>query len=245
MLRRLIEGIFAVIFCILWVSCGKKDVRDYYFPLKKLMQRPLVYEYELRTPDTTMRLYTYYQTIVQGDTVNFVSTDYDQNFQVLQLRREESFENGMKLRDLTYFGTDSMGKSVSLKATIDHGAVFPFEVTDSNGVFVSVIKYRDPKDSTRETTLTRNLRFLKKSNFNFKGQTLEALEFEQREEQSERDLSKGGLQFFYTDSKVYAKNLGLASSRRQISPTNFIEMRLVDTFSMSQLEQRFKEKSGL
>ncbi|NJN33980.1 MAG: hypothetical protein HC817_06780 [Saprospiraceae bacterium] len=210
-----------------------------------MMLRPLVYEYELRTPDTTMHFYTYYQTIAQGDSINFVSTEYDQNFQVLQLRREECLEKGMKLRDLTYFGIDSMGKSVSMKATIEYGAVFPFEVTDSNGVFMNLIKYRDPKDSTRETTLTRNLRFLKNSNFNFKGQTIDAIAFEQREEQSERDVSKGGLQFFYTDAKVYAKNLGLVRSERRLSPTNFIEMRLVDTFPMAQLEQRFKEKMGL
>ena len=224
-----------------FISCGKKDVRDYYFPLKQLQTLPKVYEYAFKTRDTSIRLYSYFQTIVQGDSINFVGTDYDGDFRIVLMRREEKLQNGMKLKDLTFFGTNTEGLSVEKKASVEGGAVFPFEVKDSNSVFINIIKYSDPKDSTKETTLTRNLRFLKTTTYNFKGQKYAALEFEMKEEQALKDNEKGGWSHVYKVQQIFAKGLGLVYTKRQVTDSEFVEMQLLDVYSMEELEKKFKE----
>jgi hypothetical protein len=230
---------FSCVVCL--VSCGKTNLQDYYFPLKALQKEPKVYQYQLITSDTTITIYWYYQTIVQGDSINFVGTCYDGNFQVLQISREEQVMNGMKLKDLAFYGTDEAGKSVKMTAIIEGGAVFPFEVSDDKDVFVNVIRYSDPKDSTHVTTLTRNRRFLKKTDYTYKGKNLDAAQLSMKEEQSERDLQKGGLTHVYDIEEVYARNLGLVYTKRTLEAGRFFETKLVDIITMQDLESRFKQ----
>lgn len=232
-----------VTLCLLMQSCnGKKDIKEYYFPLKQLKDAAKVYEYAYVLKDTTLKSYWYYQTLVQKDSIYFIGTGYNDNFEQMLLTRESRFDNGMKLQDLFYFGTDTTGKSVRIKASVEGGAVFPFQVKDDKGVFVNVIKYFDPKDSTHETTLTRNRRFIKETKYTYRGEEHDALEFEMKEEQAERDPQKGGFSHVYTIQEIYAKNIGLVFTKREISAGNFITMHLVDIYTMPELEAKFKEK---
>jgi hypothetical protein len=231
-----------IIGCLIGLaSCGKTHLQDYYFPLQALSEKPQVYEYQLITADTTMTIYWYYQTIVQGDSINFVGTCYDGNFQVMQLSREEQVVNGMKLKDLSFYGTDIEGKSIKMSATIEGGAAFPFEVSDDKSVFVNVIRYADPKDATHVTTLTRNRRFKEKTHYIYKGKSLDAAQLSMKEEQSERNLQLGGLTHVYDVEEIYAKNLGLVYTKRTLEAGKFFETKLVDIFSMQDLEARFSK----
>jgi hypothetical protein len=227
-------------YCLFTIGCGKKNIREYYFPLTQLRDKPMVYEYEFKTRDTSFRLYSYFQTVVQGDSVSFVGTDYDPNFQVMMMRREQMLSNGMKLQDLRYYGSDSTGKAIEMKASVTGGAVFPFEVKDSNGIFINIIKYRDPKDSTHETTLTRNLRFLRTTTYEYKNKKYEALEFEKKDEQAERDLTQGGWQHVFKVKEIYAKGLGLVYSKRAVTEVDAVEIVLMDIYTMEDLEKKFK-----
>ena len=227
--------------CIFFqTSCGKTNLQDYYFPLKALKDAPKVYEYQLSTADTTLTIYWYYQTIVQGDSINFVGTCYDGNFQVLQISREEQVINGMKLKDLAFYGTNIDGKSTKMAANVEGGAVFPFEVSDEKSVFVNVIRFADPKDSTHVTTLTRNRRFVKKTNYTYKGKSFDAAQLSMKEEQSERDLQRGGLTHVYEIDEIYAKDIGLVYTKRTLEAGKFFETKLVDMITMEDLEQRFR-----
>jgi hypothetical protein len=222
-------------------SCGKTNLQDYYFPLKSLSGQPQVYEYQLSTADTAITIYWYYQTIVQGDSINFVGTCYDGNFQVLQISREEQVVNGMKLKDLAFYGTDAEGKSVKMSAMIEGGAVFPFEVSDDKSVFVNVIRYTDPKDSMHTTTLTRNRRFLKKTNYTYKEKEVDAVQMGMKEEQSESDLQHGGLTHIYEVEEIYARNIGLVNTKRTLEAGKFFETKLINIFTMEELEKRFSK----
>jgi hypothetical protein len=229
-----------IVYCLLLMGCGKKNIREYYYPLTQLREKPMVYEYDFKTRDTSFKLYSYFQTVVQGDSVSFVGTDYDPNFQVMMMRRERMLFNGMKLQDLRYYGSDSTGKAIEMKASVTGGAVFPFEVKDSNGIFINIIKYRDPKDSTHETTLTRNLRFLQATTYDYKNQKYEALEFEKKDEQAEHDLKQGGWQHVFKVKEIYAKGLGLVYSKRAVTEEDSVEIILVDIYPMEDLEKKFK-----
>jgi hypothetical protein len=228
--------------CALFLqACGKKDLRDYYFPLKQLKDEPKVYEYAFTTQDTTLTLYWYYQTIVQKDSVYLVGNLYDSGFHPLMLMREEQVVNGMKLKELIYYGIGKDGLAIKIPATIEGGAVFPFQVKDDKSVFVNVLKYTDFKDSTIMTTLTRNRRFLKETSFDYKGKKQDAVEFEMKEEQSEQNPKSGGWTHIYAVQEIYAKNIGLVFTKRTLNTGMSFETKLVDIYTMAELEAKFKE----
>lgn len=222
-------------------SCGKKDLRDFYFPLKQLKEQSKVYEYKISTSDTSFTIYWYYQTIVQADSIYLVGNCYDAGFHPLVLMREEQVTNGMKLKELIYYGVNTEGYAVQTKATIEGGAVFPFQVTDDKSVFVNVVKYSDPKDSTIMTTLTRNRRFLQDTSYNFKGKNTDAVIFEMKEEQSEQNNKSGGWTHIYTIQEIYAKTIGLVYTKRSLDNGANFETRLVDIYTMKDLEAKFQQ----
>ena len=229
-----------IAFCLLLGSCGKNKLQEYYFPLEQLNKEAKVYEYEYRVRDSTFKMYWYYQSIRQNDSIYLVGTCYNQNFEQLMVMREERVKNGMKLTDMYFYTTNTAGYAVRIQAEIQGGAVFPFEVTDSNSVFINIIKYKDVKDSTRQTTLTRNRRFLKHTVFDFKNKKLDAVEFEMKEEQAESDTKKGGIAYVSKIKEIYAQNIGLIYTKRYISDSEFIESRLLDIYTMSALEEKFR-----
>ena len=239
--NRFHQFLLFMMLSILTQACGKIDLRDYYFPLKQLKEQAKVYEYKLTLPDTSMTIYWYYQTIVQGDSIYLVGNCYDGNFHPMMLMREEQVKNGMKLKELIYYGVNKDGLAVQTKATIEGGAVFPFQVKDDKDVFVNVIKYPDAKDSSLTTTLTRNRRFLQETSFDFKGKRLAAAEFEMKEEQSEHDTQRGGWNHVYTIKEVYAKNIGLVYTKRAIENGLNLETKLVDIYTMKDLEAKFQQ----
>ncbi len=232
---------FLVTTILLLQSCGKKDLRDYYFPLKQLKKESKVYEYKITTADTSFTIYWYYQTIVQADSVYLVGNCYDAGFHPLVFVREEQVANGMKLKELIYYGVNTEGYAIQTKATIEGGAVYPFQVTDDKSVFVNVVKYSDPKDSTIMTTLTRNRRFLQATSFDFKGKKVDAVEFEMKEEQSEQNNKTGGWTHVYPIQEIYAKNIGLVYTNRALDNGRNFETRLVDIYTMKDLEAKFEQ----
>ena len=229
---------------LLLQACGKKDLHDYYFPLKQLKAEPKVYEYAFSTKDTSLTLYWYYQTVVQNDSVYLVGNLYDSGFHPLMLMREEQVSNGMKLKELIYYGLNKDGYSVQTAATIEGGAVFPFQVKDDKSVFVNVLKYPDFKDSTITTTLTRNRRFLNETNYDYKGKKHDAVAFEMKEEQSEQNPKTGGWTHIYTVQEIYAKNIGLVYTKRALDTGMSFETKLVDIYTMAELEAKFKNQSN-
>ena len=232
-----------IVHCSLLSGCGKKDVHAYYFPLKKLQEAPKVYVYKYAGRDTSFNLYWSYETHVQGDSVSFVGACYSPSFQTLLITIESQLYNGMLLKDLKYFGTDSTGKSVVKTATILAGAVFPFEVTDSNGVFLSNYIVTDPRDSTHTTTVTRNRRYMRDTSVTFNGENIPAIIFNLKEEQVEHDNKLGGWSHIFNIEEVYAKNIGLFSSKRFISANETFSGQLEKIIAMQEWEQTFRKNN--
>ena len=231
---------FLIACAFLVQACGKKDLRDYYFPLKQLKEQAKVYEYRFSTGDTSLTVYWLYETVVKNDSVYLVSNCYDSGFHPILLMREQQVSNGMKLQELINYGVNKDGYAVKSVAKIEGGAIFPFQVTDDKGVFVNVIKYSDFKDSTITTTLTRNRRFLKEMTFDYKGKKLDAVQFEMKEEQSTKDDKKGGWTHIYVIQEIYAKNIGLVNSKRSLDDGRVFETQLVDIYTPADLEAKFK-----
>jgi hypothetical protein len=231
---------FTLTVCLFLEGCNKNKLQSYYFPLEQLSKEAKVYEYEYRMRDTTFKMYWYYQSLIQHDSIYLVGTCYNQNFEQLMVMREERVKNGMKLIDMYFYTTDKSGYAVRKQVEIEGGAAFPFEAKDSNSIFINIIKYKDVKDSTRQTTLTRNRRFLRHTFYDFQGKKRDAVEFEMKEEQAESDTKRGGIAFVSKITEIYAENIGLIYTKRYRSNSEFIESRLLDIYTMSALEEKFK-----
>jgi hypothetical protein len=66
-----------VIVMTLFSNCGngKRDIRNFYFPLTSL-QQPLVYEYRSIGKDNLPPFYCYMNAIHKGDSVFFITNTY-------------------------------------------------------------------------------------------------------------------------------------------------------------------------
>ena len=240
---RFFKVFLGVLGMFFMASCGKPRLEAYYFPLKKLSEQAKVYEYvvTVQTPTgqtDSIRLYWYYQTIVQGDSINFVGTLYDNRFQVVQLFREQRVNNGMLLKDLTLYGVDSTGRSVSRPADIEQPAVYPFAAIDSHSIFINTVHCTMPAQTDWRSTLTRNRRWIGPTSYVFEGKTYKAMRFKVKEEEAIANAPGGGFTSNYDIEEVYAEGIGLVESRYLNAP---IYRKLVAIYTMGDLERRFKQ----
>ena len=230
-----------------FISCGDgaRDIHNFYFPLKKLKTAPKVYVYNYSTNkgENLFKTYWYYQTIVQGDSIWFVGTLYDSTYNAQLIAREKRYENCMVLTALQFFGHDSLNKLLTKEATIINPASFPFTLTKNKGIFVSSMEYDDLADSLKSTTITRNRRYLKDTIVNFEGKKHDAIIFSMQEEQAEKHKKHGDWSHVYNIKEVYAENIGLFETNREIMPGAQFIGKLERIITMEGFEKEFKIKN--
>ncbi len=218
---------------------GKTDIRDFYFPLKKL-ETPKVYEYRAVESDSLPPLYRYYRTIVSDEKIYFTENTYDGNLNVTQFSREERLADGMVLRDKIIYFPAPGGKSMVIKTKIEAAAMFPFVVTDSNGVFVYNIAFDNPTD-TSSMRLIRNRRFIKKTNYVWEGKTYNAVEFDIKV--ADEYEKQGTLRLDSHIREIYAEGIGLVETRQTYAGYPPVSYRLKAIYDMEVLETELKAKA--
>ncbi len=230
--------VFGLLLTALFGACENKiDIRDYYYPIKSL-QSPKVYEYRA-TSDSFPPYYRYFRTIVTGEQVFFTENFYDNQFETRQFAREERVKEGILLREMFLYMPDSQSKTQVVKANIHVGASFPFEVRDSNGIFIYNISFTNPKDNSKNS-IVRNRRFLRKTTVDFKGKKYDAIIFEVKE-LLENEL-KGTWKHEFKITEIYAKDLGLVSASRDLGDGRILTYQLYDVYNMEDLESKFQRQ---
>ncbi len=227
---------------LLLTSCregGPKDIRDYYFPLRQL-EDGLVYEYRPLFPDSLTPVYWYYRSFLKEDGVFLTGTYYEYGLIPLQLVREELVRNGMLLQDLYLYEADSTGSQRQARAEVLSGTAFPFEVSDSGGVFLYKVRWEPPSDSGAVITLIKNRRYLRDTSIRFDDKSYDAVVFDVRE-MLEYDKD-GVFEQAYEGREVYAKGLGLVYFQKEISKDIRWAYRLEARYPMSRLEETFKQR---
>ena len=218
---------------------GPKDIRDYYFPLKQL-EEGLVYEYQPVFQDSLTPVYWYYRSFIREDGIFLTGTYYEYDLIRLQLVREELVRNGMLLQDLFLYETDSTGHQFRATAEVLAGNAFPFEVSDSSGVFLYKVRWEPPIDSGAVLTLVKNRRYLKDSVITFEEKNYDAVVFGVREL---LEYDKDGVfEQAFNGRELYAKGLGLVYYEKEISKDLRLGYRLIVRYPMSQLEDTFKQR---
>jgi hypothetical protein len=229
----------------LLVSCQSEEVRnlrEFYYPLEELSEG-LVYEYTSAGDEQDPPFYWYFRSFEQPEGTFLTGMYYDYRYTPFQFIREEAVSNGMLTVDYSLYDMDSTGKQTPIPVEVAAGNVFPFEMADTNSVYLFKISFENPPVSDTlpptTTTLIRNRQFAGDTTVVFQGETYEAVQFYVRELV---DIAgEGHAEHEYDGTEVYAKGIGLVYFTKNISETFFTEYRLNDRFLMTELERRFGE----
>lgn len=217
---------------------AKKDIRDYYFPLKAL-EEGLVYEYEPVKMDSLTPTYWYYRSFISEESIFLTGTYYEYELIPLQYVREELVKNGMLLADIRLFEKIDSVRQQPVKVDILSGSVFPFEVSDSSGVFLYKIQWRPLADTTALITLIKNRHYAGDTLLTIAGKKHKALRFEVKELLSyDKD---GVLEQQYSSTELYAKGLGLVYFDKKITDELQWAYQLKARYPMTELEEKFKQ----
>lgn len=230
-----------VFFAIVLFSCdsGKRDIRAYYFPVDSLTTGQ-VYAYVSEDGMAEDQRYWYYQTFKRDSGTFLVGTQYDRFFAVNQIVREKIVENGSLARECFLYEQDSStGKSIAIRTTIESANLFPFQVTDSLGVFLYRIKYTPPSDPDATIYLIRNRRYLGDGpDFAFEGKAYPTVRFGIRE--AIGHSAEGTAEIEGAGEEWYAKGLGLVYYRKSYGTEHNINyaFMLRERFPMEELVRR-------
>lgn len=216
---------------------SKKNIEAYYYPVKELVN-PLVYEYQSVNNDSLGNQYWYFNTIMTDTAAYFTANLYNDFFEVEQLSIEEYVSNGMLQKEYLLYGSNLEGQQIPFPAEIEYANAFPFEVSDSLGVFLQKMKWTFSEEPLHTTTLIRNRRYIGDDRYTDKGQEKEAVVFSVQEVID--DFNNGSLETKTNGTEIYAKDLGLVYFKKRISENFVLEYELSDIYSMDQLEQKFK-----
>jgi hypothetical protein len=237
--------VFLVLVLSFFACQSEKEVRNikaFYFPIEDL-ENGMVYEYHPVDNDSFPIEYWYYRT-QQTDTATYlIANYYDQQFIVRQFSTEEVVENGTLLNSYFLYEFDSDGLQFQKPAEILSPSAFPFEVRDSGGVFLLKLKWVHQQDPPIYTTLIRNRKYAGSTQYTYQDKAYDAVAFELVELVD--DFNDGHWERQYNGKEIYAKGLGLVYYKKEIEKDFILEYALKDTFSMKELERRFKNTIGM
>lgn len=218
---------------------GKKDIRDYYFPIRQL-EDGLVYEYRAVGQDSLPPIYWYYRSFIEEEGVFLTGTYYEFDLIPRQLAKEEVVSNGIIQNELDIFVMDSTGRQQPLHTEVLSGSVFPFKVSAEGGIFLYKIQISAPDEPHLVTTLIKNRRYVGDTTYVFQDTKLPSVIFEVRELVELDDKEQGGMEPQWDGTEIYAKNIGLVYYEKQLGETP-LTYALFDRYPMTVLEEKFKQ----
>lgn len=215
------------------------SIKAYYYPIPELLAG-LVYEYEMKINGVAFPDYWYFKTMVRDSGTYLSSTNYDDQFHINQMVLENVVENGTKAKDFMVFEQDSSsGKAIQSKAKLVAPDIFPFEVTDSLGVFLFHVEYHLSSDPTSKLYLIRNRRFLGEGpNFSIEGRSYPTIRF--RVKEAIGNEQEGSAEIAGNGEEWYAKGLGLVYYKKSYGQSGQLvrEYLLKGRWDMADLEKK-------
>ncbi len=217
---------------------GLRDIRDYYFPLRELTDG-LVYEYRDTQHDALAADYWYYRPL-PTDSAYYFTKAYYRDFLPSSLYREEMVNNGILLRNLYLFETDSTNQQQQAIGEVISSNVFPFEVKeDGSEVYIYQVRFQLPSQPHGSTTILINRQFQGDTTYTYEEQEYPAIHFSLSGSVDQRDSIIGDIEPRFTGQEIYAKGLGLVFYARDYGEgAPSFQHQLVDRYPMSELEKK-------
>jgi hypothetical protein len=234
---------FGLLFFYACQDDGLRDIRDYYYPVRELTDG-LVYEYRDMQYDSLAADYWYYRAIPTDSAYYFTKAYYKSDFIPSSLYREEMVNNGILLRNLYLFESDSTGQQQQAIGNILSANVFPFEVKeDGSELFIYQVRFQLPSQPHGSTTILINRQFQGDTTYVYEGQEHPAILFAINGSVDQRDSIIGDIEPRFTGQEIYAKGLGLVFYARDYGEgAPSFQHQLVDRYPMVELEERARVK---
>lgn len=229
---------FSALLALLSACSGgdKRDIREYYFPLSAL-RSGVVYEYDLVGIDSSAPEYWYYRSFLRDSGQFLVGTFYDSRFEIGQIVREKIVRNGAQAREYHLYQPDTSGQQTPIPTRIESPDVFPFEVKDSNSVYLFSLNFHPPEDPDATIYVIRNRQFMGDARpFEFQGESYPCVRFRVREAIGNK--KDGAAEVEGIGEEWYARGLGLVYFSKSYGSDFRFAYRLVDTIGMPELERR-------
>lgn len=195
----------AISYLLILNSCnnGKINLTDYYLPVDELKQAK-IYVYKALGNNFPTNFW-YYKSYEKDGTSYLESQSFDVRMQVTQRAIEKRVKTGMLLESNSIYLQDSASNQKVIPVEALQKNIFPFSVTDTNGIFIYSVKW-SIKPGTHNT-VTRNRRFLGFENREYKGKQVKCAKFELKE--LIEDYNEGYLEYKAFGVEYYAENIGL------------------------------------
>lgn len=234
------SGWYILALTLALTSCGdgRRDVRDFYFPVRQLTQGQ-VYEYRAVGNDSLPPVYWYYLAAVQDTGVFLTANYYGSDFVPQQFVREEMLNEGMVLADLYLYEPDSLGRQQQVRAEVLAGSVFPFFVDPAApAVYLYKVRFQLPSQGpTASTTLIVNRQYVGDTTVTINTEAYAAIRLQLRGVVEVRDTLRGNVEPQFIGEEIYARGLGLVEYWRQVGPQR-LHYRLAERYTMQQLEEK-------
>jgi hypothetical protein len=201
----------------------KINTESFYFPYEAL-EEGKVYIYRGLNQNTPPWDYWFFKSFKQNGKWFLTAQHYDGEFNVDQFQLQEILSSGAFSDSYTLYETDSTGKSQKILTEVEFGNLFPFKVTDSLGVYLFKISWKDPVQESKSTTLIRNRRYQKDTLYSYGGKEIPGIFFKV-DEVAEFD-EEGILEIEMKGRELYLKNIGLAYISKMINENFNLEYRL-------------------
>lgn len=219
-------------------SDGKRDIHDYYFPVKAL-RNGQVYAYQSEEGDTTERRYWYYRSFERDSGLFMAGVQYSRNFEIVQRLWEKIVDNGSLARTIFLYETDpATGLQRPIPTQVESPNLFPFRVTDSIGIFLFQVKYHPVEDTAATIYVIRNRRYLGAGpDFELDGKKYSTVRFDLHEAVGNDKL--GASEVEGVGEEWYAEGLGLVYYSKSFANGRFRNaFRLIEQFSKKELDRR-------
>ena len=225
-----------IVSLILLTSCdpGKIKLSDYYFPVKDLKEGK-VYIYKSINDSIPPSLW-YYHGINKGSDLLLESQSFDLTGNINQHAFEKKVNSGMLLQSNTIYLPDSLGQMKKISVEILQKNMFPFSVTDTNGLFIYNVKWSVKPGTHNE--VTRNRRFLGFEEHDYKGKPVKCAKFELKE--LIEDYNEGYLEYKLNGFEYYGKNIGLIYYEKVVNNNLRIAYQLQDILTVKAFEEQYK-----
>lgn len=198
---------------------GPRDVRNYYFPVRDLAERGLVYVYDnTGTLPGPPQEFSYYLGVDVDTALHLAITHYDGAFEPRQQNREQVRNDGAYLEEMLLLAPDSAGRSIPVMADVLFPRTFPFyldpAVPEAMGYRIS---FEPPSKAGTTNFVSLNRTFRGDTTVQVLGGRYDALVFDLAGEVSQRDPAAGDISPQFTGYEIYAKGIGLVEYRRDLS----------------------------
>lgn len=236
---KLTLPVYIVVAFALFTGCGQEKIHleDYYFPVDDLLREGKIYEYKSDNLNMASSFW-YYKAVVRNDTFYLTGRNVNQLMQNEQQTVERRVRNGMLLKSSRLFLRDSMANVNTVPVQVIEKNLFPFSVTDTNGVFLYKVKWNT--DSLRHTTVTRNRRFLGFEELGFKGRNVKCAKFELKE--LIEDFKDGYIEYPFHGVEYYGQHIGLIKYEKILNADMKLSYQLSDIYSVEEFEKKYNTK---